>query len=218
MLHHLYICIFQAKNDPFLASCHLTISPFFLSKNPFRTGDGMPKLWENMRRFHLGIAIKMKAKVVLHMNKRRVLRAAICGDVVVKSQFRMGQQNRVSWWKSGTQCFSCSFEFLPGTDGHRLAPYSKQDPDLGPKPLQSHGPVEKQRICRVLRHNVMRLVWFGSDFFTGTIICGRKNCHQNTYLKPFWTLCAPKMMKSFKLEEFERSERFWGFNHLQTST
>lgn len=150
------------------------------------------------------------------MNKRRVLRAAICGDVVVKSQFRMGQQNRVSWWKSGTQCFSCSFEFLPGTDGHRLAPYSKQDPDLGPKPLQSHGPVEKQRICRVLRHNVMRLVWFGSDFFTGTIICGRKSCHQNTYLKPFWTLCAPKMMKSFKLEEFERSERFWGFNHLQT--
>ena len=28
------ICIFQAKNDPFLASCHLTISPFFSPKPP----------------------------------------------------------------------------------------------------------------------------------------------------------------------------------------
>ncbi len=39
--------------------------PPVLSKNPQAhcTGDGMPKLWENMRRFHLGIATKMKVKV-----------------------------------------------------------------------------------------------------------------------------------------------------------
>ena len=150
------------------------------------------------------------------MNKRPVLRAAICGDVVVKSQFRMGQQNRVSWWKSGTQCFSCSFEFLPGTDGHRLAPYSKQDPDLGPKPLQSHGPVEKQRICRVLRHNVTRLVWFGSDFFHWNHNLWEKELPSKHIFETILDLVCSKNDDLFKLEEFERYERFWGFNHLQT--